>query len=88
MRSAHINIGKQLVDEAMRLIHSTASAGCNIQVCKCAMSAAIQKVITEYKDNKPSGMVRFVYLVNKEPRTILVNADYIYNIYRVNHVQA
>jgi hypothetical protein len=88
VRSAHINIGKRLVDEAMRLLQSTATGACHVTVCKCAMSAAIQKVIIEFKENRPSGMVRFVFLVNKETITILVNADRLIKNYRLTHVQA
>lgn len=89
MCSAHIHIGKQLVDEAMRLVSSYgALSSSDIRVCKCAMSAAIQRVINDFKQGRLGGMVRFDFLVDGRKRSVLINAGYIIQIYKLSHVQA
>ena len=89
MCSAHIHIGKQLVDEAMRLVNSHGVLGpSNIRVCKCAMSAAIQRVINDFKQDRQAGMVRFDFLVDGRQRSVLINAGYIIQTYKLSHVQA
>lgn len=85
MRGAHI-IGKRLVDEAMRMVRT--SQVTDIRVCRCAMSGAIQRVINDFKHNRPAGMVRFDFLVDGQQRSVLLNAGYIIQQYRTNHVQA
>lgn len=85
VRGAHI-IGKRLVDEAMRLVNTGPVA--EIRVCKCAMSGAIQRVIDDFKYNRPAGMVRFDFLVDGCQRSVLLNAGYIIEHYRATHVQA
>lgn len=85
VRGAHI-IGKRLVDEAMRLVNTKQAT--DIRVCKCAMSGAIQRVMNDFKHNRPAGMVRFDFLVDGHHRSVLLNAGYIIQHYRANHVQA
>jgi len=85
VRGAHI-IGKRLVDEAMRLVNARKAT--DIRVCKCAMSGAIQCVMNDFKHNRPAGMVRFDFLVDGHHTSVLVNAGYIIQHYRANHVQA
>lgn len=89
MCSAHIHIGKQLVDEAMRLVSSYGALGSSdVRVCKCAMSAAIQRVINDFKQGRLAGMVRFDFLVDGRQRSVLINAGYIIQSYKLSHVQA
>lgn len=85
VRAAHI-ISTRLVDEAMRLVRT--SHATEIRVCRCAMSGAIQRVINDFKHNRPAGMVRFDFLVDGKQRSVLLNAGYIIQQYRINHVQA
>lgn len=85
VRGAHI-IGKRLADEAMRLVDT--SRATDIRVCKCAMSGAIQRVIDDFKHNRPAGMVRFDFLVDGRRRSVLLNAGYIIRHYKATHVQA
>lgn len=84
MRDAHI-IGKRLVDEAMRLVN--AQPVTEILVSKCAMSAAIQRVIHDFKHNCHAGMIRFDFLVDGHQRSVLINAAYIIQHGRTHHVQ-
>lgn len=85
VRGAHI-IGKRLVDEAMRLVNTRQAI--DIRVCKCAMSGAIQRVMNDFKHHRPAGMVRFDFLVDGHQTSVLLNAGYIIQQYRANHVQA
>jgi hypothetical protein len=85
VRGAHI-IGKRLVDEAMRLVN--AKQVTDIRVCKCAMSGSIQRVLNDFKHNRPAGMVRFDFLVDGEHRSVLLNAGYIIQHYKATHVQS
>lgn len=85
MRGAHI-IGKRLVDEAMRLVNPKQDS--DIRVCKCAMSGAIQRMINDFKHNRPAGMLRFDFLVDGQHRSVLLNAGYIIQHYKASHVQS
>ena len=85
VRGAHI-IGKRLVDEAMRLVNAMHAR--DIRVCKCAMSGAIQRVINDFKYNRPAGMVHFDFSVDGHQKSVLLNAGYIIQHYKATHVQA
>ena len=70
----------------MRLVDTKQDS--DIRVCKCAMSGAIQRVLNDFKYNRPAGMVRFDFLVDGHQRSVLLNAGYIIQHYKASHVQS
>ena len=79
-------IGKQIIDEAMRLIRSSLPLSKEIRICSCAMSAGLQELIKNTHNNKPLGMFRLVFIVDDKPEIVLVNADYVAKKHRLENV--
>ncbi|MES2134511.1 MAG: hypothetical protein V4506_19345 [Bacteroidota bacterium] len=87
MRSTHFIIGKQIVDEAMWLVKSgLTDTTSDIRVCKCVMSTVLQKIIHDFEHNKPLGMIRIDFVVNKSHKAVLVNADYALRNHKLSNV--
>lgn len=82
----HFQIGKLIIDEAMRLIRSSFPSQKEITICKCTISAALQKLTNNNRQGKSFGMFRLVFIIDGQPEIVLVNADYVIKKHRLKHV--
>lgn len=82
----HFQIGKLIMDEAMRLIRSSFPSQKEITICKCTISAGLQKLTNNSRQAKPLGMFRMVFIIDGQPKIVLVNADYVIKQHRLKHV--
>lgn len=88
MNTTHFIIGKQIIDEATWLIKSgLPDHSGNIEVCKCVVSPVLKKAIHNFEHNKPLGMIRIDFVVNKCHKAVLLNADYALRNHRLSNVQ-
>ncbi len=86
MLDHHFIIGKQIIDEAVRLIRSSLPTDKEIRISKCTISTGIQQLMNQLYHKQPLGVVRLVFMVDEEPIIVLVNADYMIKKHHLKNV--